>query len=217
MKHISPDGIERTCRARIGKCRYKQILELSDLKEKDLISENHIYSDKSYLDIVAKAPKIRDDISKVVEDNNGKLEGLEFYIKSRESLATKILIRKTLHKVEDAWDVVRFTSVVNTENYVEHYNSLKEDLMNKGYKIISIRNGWGVKNVYKGLNIKLLSPDDNKIELQIHTPESLEAKERAHKLYEEQRLLRPSDLRFRELDNQMADIFNSVPNVRLNL
>lgn len=52
--------------------------------------------------------------------------------------------------------------------------------------------------------------DDFKFELQFHTPESLELKNKTHVLYEERRLTSTSVERRKELDEQMLSLSKTL-------
>lgn len=95
-------------------------------------------------------------------------------------------------------------------NYQKKTQITLQTLKDNGYKFVSIANFFDSVG-YKGINIKLTDKEGNKLELQIHTEESLTAKEKAHKLYEKQRTLPENSLKYKQLDNQMFSIFNSVP------
>ena len=83
------------------------------------------------------------------------------------------------------WDLVRFTQQDNAQNLVNGAISTLRELKNKGYKIIQIKNTFlSTKNPYKGVNVKILSPDKQRIELQFNTYKNLLVKEKQHLLYE---------------------------------
>lgn len=76
---------------------------------------------------------------------------------------------------------------------------------------IKFKNTWG-EDGYQGINGAYRTPDGSgTIEVQFHTPESLEAKMTGHDLYEEARLPETTPERRAELDRLMAEQFDRVP------
>ena len=102
---------------------------------------------------------------------------------------------------------MRYTSVSGVNKLVGNYTSVLNDLIDNGYRVIEVKNTWiDDKNPYKGVNVSILAPSGQKFELQFHTPESLEAKEVMHKLYEEARLPTTPLGRKNELVKEMCEI-----------
>ena len=64
---------------------------------------------------------------------------------------------------------------------------------------------------YRGINTLVQNARGYVFELQFHTKESLEVKEKNHKLYEEQRLASTSKLRKLELDKTMRKNAQMIP------
>ena len=69
--------------------------------------------------------------------------------------------------------------------------SILDDFTSRGWNVDRIKNFWQVpndENAYQGVNVGLQSPDGVWVELQFHTPVSLDVKERLqHAFYERQR------------------------------
>ena len=87
-------------------------------------------------------------------------------------------------------DIVRYTVASTADTLTEDFEAFKSALEAKGYKPVKIKNTWDTfskQNAYRGVNTVFMSPDGQKFELQFHTPESFDVKERQHGLYEEQR------------------------------
>lgn len=208
--HINSKGIPEICKAKI-KCRLSSDLEHFDNSEEaqkyaDLANELSV----DYIAIANNEPIITTDLKDFIKDTGAYLEGLEYRMKSLSSTKEKVLIRKDVESIHDLYDVIRYTAVSKTKDYYKNRNIILEKLQNNGYKVVYEKNTWE-RNGYKGINIKMESPEGVKFELQLHTYESLDAKEEAHKLYEERRLPNTSEERKLELDIQMDKIFNSIP------
>lgn len=69
-----------------------------------------------------------------------------------------------------------------------------------------IKSGLDKINPYNGINTIVRIPIGEEIEIQYHTPESLETKEQQHKIYEAQRELSPFSIEYIELKYKMFDI-----------
>lgn len=161
-----------------------EIIEKTDEHEKamnlaiKLKNIANIYSDEILNDI------------KTLEDENSYLINLESSIKSCDSLSQKIL-RNSINKqisLKDAArrinDLVRYTLILDYDNYKDYLENKLEKLIEIGYEIIEVENHWG-KKMYQGINVTLKSPYQIKIEIQFHTLESYVVKEYLnHKYYE---------------------------------
>lgn len=81
-------------------------------------------------------------------------------------------------------DGVRYTFVSKTEDYVENFWETSAKLQDSGFELRVRTNTWGSEE-YKGINTRWHDPASNVIfEVQVHTYESLDAKERTHSAYE---------------------------------
>lgn len=125
----------------------------------------------------------------------GSLEGLEYRIKSKESTIRKIdekSKRKGVSLEEysnNVTDILRYTFCSEINNLVTGFFDMKSNLDNKGYNIIEINNTFSIPNTaYKGINTLVKNPNGYIFELQFHTYQSLQIKEKNHKLYEKTRL-----------------------------
>jgi hypothetical protein len=81
-------------------------------------------------------------------------------------------------------DGVRYTFVSTTETYVSTFWDVSRNLRESGFELMVRTNTWG-NDEYKGVNTRWRDSDSSLIfEVQVHTYESLDAKERTHKAYE---------------------------------
>lgn len=210
--HISLKNEVVPCYAKI-KCRRCRPEEHFDTKEEALTYADKINElESDYISISRQEPYITKKISDIVDKiDSCFLDGLEYRTKSLSSTREKVLIRKEVNSINDLFDVVRYTAVSKTKNYIKNKDKILKDLEKKGFTIYQEKNTWH-NNGYKGINVKLISPDNVKFELQFHTNESLLAKEKVHKYYEEQRLPFTTEERKRELAIKMNQIFNKIPN-----
>ena len=123
------------------------------------------------------------------EGDHAQLSGLDFRFKSVESLARKL--KHYSHKngsslLDNARvnaDTLRYTMLIDSENYVETGTSLLDSFTNNGYIVTRFSNTWD-NELYKGINLNLQTASGLIFELQLHTPESFDAKMRTHEYYE---------------------------------
>ena len=109
-------------------------------------------------------------------------------------------------------DVLRYTSVSETKDFTKSYSQIIVALSRKGYNMIEVTNTLkDVSASYRGINTLVQNARGYVFELQFHTKESLEVKEKNHKLYEEQRLASTSKLRKLELDKTMRKNAQMIP------
>lgn len=124
-------------------------------------------------------------------DPGRRLAGLEHMLKGEDRLKEKIAERlsakpgRTIQQAIGAIsDPVRFTFCYNPPRYADGIRADVERLKSEGFELIKLKNLWA-DNQYKGINSQWRRPGTGLgIEVQFHTPESLEAKELTHKAYE---------------------------------
>lgn len=164
-------------------------------------------------------PDITNNLKDIVKDIDGKLVGLEFKFKSKESLMRKTLVdakelniefHEALNKVND---ILRYTIVHNENGFTQAFFESRKLLEEKGFEFIRVKNTFKENQVYKGINTLVRDNKGNVFELQYHTPKSIEIKEGAlHKLYEKQRLLDPVKDReiYKKLTDEMVSLSDSI-------
>lgn len=138
-------------------------------------------------------PKITDDMTKIISSVGGKAEGLEYRLKSLDSLERKIktdmLSGLTEQQAaEGIRDVVRYTAIFDNDTFVEQYHKMQAKLVEQGYRTTLVKNTWKNDASYKGVNTFIhafVEKDDVIFEMQYHTQESFELKNgKLHQLYE---------------------------------
>jgi len=176
---------------------------------------------KLAIDLHAKANKsdVRTtlDMQKIAGATGGKLEGLEFRIKSTDSLSRKIdqdAAEKHITPEEAAKDISdcqRFTMTYSPEEYTAKVGDAIKAAQQAGYQP-KVKNFWQQGDDYQGINVKLTDRRGNLIELQFHTPKSFEVKEgRLHKAYETYRELPTGHPDRQPLWNEMVSLSDSIP------
>lgn len=149
--------------------------------------------------------KVVGDTKEVIEEN-----GLVLNRKEQFALRTKM--------ADKTADALRFTNISPPEHFVEDYNTITKELESRGFKTIRVKNTMGDHDVpYRGVNTLVQTPSGYVIEMQYHTPQSIDIKESVnHKIYEEVRKLDKNDPRVDELNRKMIDNMNSIvspPNI----
>jgi hypothetical protein len=174
----------------------------------------------------AAAPGVRDALGKAVAEHGGTLSGLEFELKSEESLTRKIHDRtmergdtsaKAMDKITSKMnDSLRYTAVIDAAHYMTAYRAVRASLEAAGYKPVPGREGnaWAEPERfgggYRGINATFRTPDGLEFEVQFHTQESLDLKQEQHALYEEYRDPATSPERKRELNQQRRKLAEAL-------
>ncbi|THA07288.1 minor capsid protein [Rodentibacter pneumotropicus] len=139
-------------------------------------------------------PKITADVTEIISSVGGKAEGLEYRLKSLTSLKRKIKTEMSAgfseqQAVESIRDIVRYTAIFDENTFVEQYQKMQEQLLQRDYSTFVVKNTWQDGSAYKGVNTfvsTFIEKDNTIFEIQYHTQQSFELKNgKLHKLYEE--------------------------------
>jgi hypothetical protein len=120
-----------------------------------------------------------------------RLAGLEHMLKGEDRLKEKIAERleakpgRSVQQVIDGIaDPVRCTFTYSPQRYADGVLTDVELLKAEGLELLKLKNLWSEEQ-YKGINSQWRRRETGlRVEVQFHTPESLEAKELTHKAYE---------------------------------
>jgi hypothetical protein len=171
------------------------------------------------------AKAVRPALERAVADHGGELAGLDYEIKAEDSLARKIHDRAggkgpvTDARLDAAAarinDVLRYTAVVETENYMKGRAAVRTALQAAGLAYVREGNAWAEPErfggAYRGINMTFRTADGLEFEVQFHTKESLAMKEELHVLYEEARDPATPAARRAELQDEMRRRWGTVP------
>lgn len=177
-------------------------------------------------DVIAAARAVREraaDMDKAITKqmidaanaHGARLEGLEFRLKSEQSIARKVQERAALTGkdpmaiAEELSDITRYTMVFPRQQYAASAVRVLKDLEEEG-SALRIKNYWQQGDPYQGINVAITTSDDLKVELQFHTPGSIKAKEVIHKYYEAFRESTNNDKRW-SLYKRMVRIAMKIP------
>lgn len=160
-------------------------------------------------------PEVTQTMLDLAAATGGKLHGLENRLKSTDSLARKIQQDADLDYNGDDQkaaanisDALRYTMTISDSDYTAGFKRIEKTLTDMGYDV-KPKNFWRQGDPYQGVNIKLRK-DGRTIEVQLHTPESLEFKGELHTIYERYRVSNSTRDRWRHW-NQMVRMASSIP------
>lgn len=166
-------------------------------------------------------PKITSDVIDVVSSTSAKMYGLDYRLKQPTSIAAKIGADAKADGVtfEQAAgglkDVIRYTAVSDSRDYVDTYNSIKKRLEEKGYTETKCKNYFqkyqNGEVMHKAVQSTFRSPDGVVFEVQFQTPESQAAKELKVPIYNERRKAGNTPERNAELEQEMRNLAEQVP------
>lgn len=178
-------------------------------------------AEKLYSDAEKKSKKITSDVESAAKRSGGEMHGLENQLKTKESIERK-LNKKVNEKDMDITeaansikDSLRYTVIAPTDNFVNMYYDFKSDMAKKGYSETSCDNyfdKFGKGEVkHKAVQSNFADKDGYEFEVQFHTPESQDAKDKKLPLYNERRTTGISERRAKELEKQMEELAQNIP------
>lgn len=183
------------------------------------LEQAKIVAKKRIDEVLNIEPDITETLKIISEKQNSSMFGLEYRVKSKDSLARKIVSDAKEKEIsfyeasKQISDVLRYTVLNNENTFTDKYFSFVDELEKNGYIIIRVKNTFKDNVVYKGINT-LVKKGDDVFELQFHTPKSIELKEGSlHKIYEKQRILdKVKDKEeYNRLKLEMVDLSNTIP------
>ena len=168
-------------------------------------------------------PSLTKDIMDITKKAGATTGGIQDRLKEYKSINRKIrsdyieakIVGKdlTLQEVADnIKDANRYTAILEPDNFVEQYESIHSNLLDKGYKIVKTKNTFkDADATYRGVNSNYMDSNGVVFELQFHTKESFELKNGIlHTLYSEWRdVYTPID-RKKILDEEMIKLSNTL-------
>jgi len=143
-------------------------------------------------------PRLTASLDSVVSEVGGRLEGLEFRVKSKPSLERKLKDEFRQHPqwsledvaAADITDAVRYTAVFSASRYRTGVQATRARLESSGARVVKARNYWKESGGgYRGVNTVFQDPSGARFELQFHTPQSFRTKMSNHEIYQVARTL----------------------------
>lgn len=161
-------------------------------------------------------PAMTREMIDIANTHGATMEGLDFRMKSDESLARKVDAEKDTDFGGDATktaqsmsDVVRYTMTYPEGEYAANVDATIKDMEARGYKA-RVKNYWEKDDPYQGINVALTHPSGVKVELQFHTPKSVKVKETVHVLLDKFRAESNPRTKF-GLWDRMVRVSNQIP------
>lgn len=166
-------------------------------------------SSKIYKKAKVKEPKITKDVKSAISKTNALSYGLENRLKTEKSINRKLKTGKI-----DIKDAVRYTAVSNDKDFVNNYKKIKHELYKKGYTESRCKNNWELysKGMVKHKSVQSTFVDKNNysFEIQFHTHDSQDVKNKKIPLYEEVRDPKTTLKRKKYLESQMDELAKSI-------
>lgn len=140
------------------------------------------------LDQLGRAVELATDDLLAVMPPGASMYQLKHRLKSPQSLARKLAGRLDQEKqAAQVEDVLRYTYLTDASRFVELAGLVTEELQAKGWRLAGVRNSYVDRSRYKGLHLDWRTPAGQRVEVQVHTPQSVTVKESTTKLYEVER------------------------------
>lgn len=160
-------------------------------------------------------------LTQLAEDAGGTMQGLEFRLKTYDSLRGKIV--RIMNAGEgglfpeavELGDVLRYTMTFPEGEYTASMARAVERITGEDFTFTKFQATWG-SDTYRGLNTYLVGPDGYAFEVQFHTAASWEVKTAPgpsglHALYERWRVLDEGSAEAQRLSERMQKIVRSIP------
>lgn len=195
----------------------KSLPLIEDVKPKENRTAGSVQAAKRLRDrILSVEPQITGLMQDLAKMSGGELKGLQYRVKSTDSLARKIDAdaqkdyggdhQKAAENISDA---VRYTMTMPDDDYTAGADRTIKTLESAGFKLRT-KNFWQTGDPYDGANIKA-TKDGITVEIQLHTPRSLKVKEsELHPIYEKYRV-ETNETSRQGYWAQMVDIAKSIP------
>jgi hypothetical protein len=162
--------------------------------------EARLLAEKLLTQAKENEPQITADLQNIAAEVSAEIVGLENKFKSKESLTRKLIdsagndLQKLRRKIKRINDAMRYTFVLPIETYAENFFQTIEKLQSAGYAVPERRiwNAWNNVGTakdrgYRGINVTIISSENQEFELQFHTEASFKLKTETHFLYKELR------------------------------
>lgn len=155
------------------------------------------------------------------KESGSYMYGLQNRLKTESSIERKInkkVIEDGLKEEEAAAnmkDAIRFTTISRDYNFVHNYKKFKKVMGDLGYEETRCKNYFEAfkrgEVKHKAVQCNYKTPDGYEFEVQFHTPESQDVKNKKVPLYEEIRQVGISQKRALEIEAEMERLSQSIP------
>lgn len=139
-----------------------------------------------------REPAITGDLVAATQASGASLAGLEYRMKSPESLARKIATKheadptRTHAEIASSLnDVVRYTvTCPNSASTADQVRQISGELAGRGWELRTLEHSHLQGNPYRGVHAVYASPSGETVEVQFHTEQALQIKVATHIDYE---------------------------------
>ena len=191
----------------------KEIEESWTEEDRELFRKLSFEERVFYADYLSTEFEITKFLVDFARTNRAVLAGLEYRVKSPKSLYNKLYQRVEKSFFDSIADVIRYTVILEPENYVEQIRSVVDALYEKNWKIYSLKNYWVNDSFpYNGVNAKFKNSRNYRIEIQFHTQESFDVKmsKEDHDLYEQRRVLEPGSEEYNRILQLQLKLYSNM-------
>lgn len=141
-------------------------------------------------------PLITSAINNVADNLGTEFSGLEYSVKTAPSVEDRLLRAKKRdvsgrfspkRELSNFKDMIRYTEICNHRDIAAVTKDTIEFMKGQGYTLSGTKNYYThpfEATGYKGIHLNFISPYGQEIELQVHSKESFDAKQKGHELYE---------------------------------
>lgn len=158
-------------------------------------------------------PRVTRLIQDLATHNGGTTEGLQFRFKKPSKIKEKIDRKGFGQGDPREWidDALRYTIIFHPADYAAQVQDVLYGIQEAGFGIFEESNSWFRGDPYSDLKYVFTAPSGLHFEVQFHTQESLDLKERTlHRLYEEFRDTNTPLARRQELFDIMSSYWDEV-------
>ena len=160
-----------------------------------------------YTIALEQEPEISILVKEIAVKSGMETRSFDSRLKTKLAYLKKMKKNYTLHKSNyEISDILRYTYITSADTLAQKTLDVIETFKGLGYETIEIKNYWLMSFYpYNGINTVIVSPSGLKFELQYHTIESYEIREKIHDLYEEWRNLPETSMKAKELNRKMFE------------
>lgn len=170
-------------------------------------------------------PLITEDVRAVTSHLGTKCAGLQYAVKTASSMENRLQRekkkserkRKLFHPVSflhELGDTVRYTELCEHEKLVPMTRKTIAEMQKRGYTLTKLINFYQhpfPETGYMGIHLNFISQYGQPVELQVHSPESFQAKQEGHVYYEKIRSVSSKPSVKQVLIGKVQKIHHSVP------
>lgn len=171
----------------------------------------------------ANEPAITMDMLQLSDELGTTMEGLQYSVKTASSVKSKInrraskaieagqLPKSDSEYVNESKDLIRYTQVVPHEDMAAKTREIVQMLESKGYIVNKLYNKYLDDNGrYKAIHLDVASSTGQQFEIQIHSPETMEANRLTHGMYEEWRKPDTEPARKQQLFSEIKAVYDAM-------